>query len=489
MATKNVVPNADSEGQIGTSAKQWSNGYFDELNVTTLTADSFSGNLSSALNARSFAGGVRFDGVSGFGTFDSISFDGAFTLTAKINNADPSNPHAILGSDSGSADDYIIFYTASSLRFVIGGVNKSVGISPALTENTDYQFTFIRDDSGNFYIYVDGELRGSRTSGDAGGTVGYGAIGNSRLNSPLREWDGVISDFALFNTDLTAAQVADLATLGLEGFRAKYPELGTGVYIEGSGFSFNQASDAGSASASRFNFTSSSTFGRQAISTSGTSVKTGDTVKVTLSNVTLPASDCEIEIRTSAGSFASNRIVITGNGDYLLVPTADLNNFQITVRTNSSGDTFDGEVDSIDILGSVAAYTLNEGIGRQIRDISGNANDALLSLTGFEHLATKDEGRVRVKAADASSAAYMIQAADIIPEDCVVTEIVAEERLVATTNSAQTLNDNRIRLNPSGSDLQMQRSDGSNHQTLGTVTAPTSLSDVDVDITYRKVAR
>ncbi len=33
MATKNIVPRADSEGQIGTTSKYWSYGYFDSMNT------------------------------------------------------------------------------------------------------------------------------------------------------------------------------------------------------------------------------------------------------------------------------------------------------------------------------------------------------------------------------------------------------------------------------------------------------------------------
>ena len=33
MATKNIVPNADSEGQLGTSSKFWSSAYLDGLNI------------------------------------------------------------------------------------------------------------------------------------------------------------------------------------------------------------------------------------------------------------------------------------------------------------------------------------------------------------------------------------------------------------------------------------------------------------------------
>lgn len=140
-------------------------------------------------------------------------------------------------------------------------------------------------------------------------------------------------------------------------------------------------------------------------------------------------------------------------------------------------------------IGCIAAYPMDEGIGYQLHDISSNHYDGLLSTSGFTHLVPKTEGKVRVKAADASSAAYMLRSGDILPTNAIVDNVLSEERFVDLTNSAQTLDDYRIRLNPSGSDLQIQRSDGSNHQTLGTVTAPSSLSDVDVEVNYKQVAR
>jgi hypothetical protein len=39
MATRNIVPRANGEGSIGTAAKHWGNGYFDELNTEKLVAD------------------------------------------------------------------------------------------------------------------------------------------------------------------------------------------------------------------------------------------------------------------------------------------------------------------------------------------------------------------------------------------------------------------------------------------------------------------
>ena len=47
MATKNIVPRADGEGSIGTSAKKWGNVYADNITVTTgLTASTFTGDLT-----------------------------------------------------------------------------------------------------------------------------------------------------------------------------------------------------------------------------------------------------------------------------------------------------------------------------------------------------------------------------------------------------------------------------------------------------------
>jgi len=83
----------------------------------------------------------------------------------------------------------------------------------------------------------------------------------------------------------------------------------------------------------------------------------------------------------------------------------------------------------------------------------------------------------------------MLRADSILPTDSIISNVLSEQCYVDLTNSAQVLDDYRIRLNPSGSDLQIQRSDGSNHATLGTVTAPSSLSDVDVEVHYEQVAR
>jgi len=130
---------------------------------------------------------------------------------------------------------------------------------------------------------------------------------------------------------------------------------------------------------------------------------------------------------------------------------------------------------------------MDEGVGYQLHDASPHNYDALLSQSGFEHLITREEGLIRVKGADASSAMYMLRAGDTIPPDAVVRAVIVDGEPVHPTG-AQDFAKNRIRMAPSGSDLLVQRSDGTNHDTLATVT-PSSLSDVDVQLQIEEVAR
>lgn len=121
---------------------------------------------------------------------------------------------------------------------------------------------------------------------------------------------------------------------------------------------------------------------------------------------------------------------------------------------------------------------------RQLKDITANRNDALATATGVTHLKPRDSGSLRDFGVDASSAGYLLDASDILPTNAVITGVLVDGTYEAADPSVdQDLADRRIRLNPSGSDLQVQRSDGTNHATLATIT-PSSLSDVDVKVMY-----
>lgn len=95
MATRNIVPRADSEGGIGTSSKKWANGHFD-----TITATTYNGISSGGANKRILSPSMmRLDDTNTgtdsdtiFGIIDTISFntstDGSVWVTMDFNDSD-----------------------------------------------------------------------------------------------------------------------------------------------------------------------------------------------------------------------------------------------------------------------------------------------------------------------------------------------------------------------------------------------------------------
>jgi hypothetical protein len=311
---------------------------------------------------------------------------------------------------------------------------------------------------------------------------GKGAVSDSNATV------GILSDLRIFNRALSAAEVADLYETGVVAVADRWGSNS----LTAASFAHYGSTDDGTSSVTKVDFTTTAASGYQVLWDYGKPIKTGNVVAITISNF---ASSDGAGIRLVGGSSGSPTISavpsITGDGTILLTATADSTQFgfRINAQSVTSGSTVDLDVDEVKILGCIADLPLDEGIGYQFHDRSSNHFDALASLTGVTHLVPKANGKVRVKAANASSAMYMLRADSILPENSIVSNVLSEQCYVDLTNSAQTLNDYRIRLNPSGSDLQIQRSDGSNHQTLGTVTAPSSLSDVDVQINYKQIAQ
>ena len=96
MATRNIVPRANEEGQIGTSLKKWNQGHFK-----TIYADTYDGvNTSGGSNKRIFdSSQMRLDDTNTgsdsdtiFGIIDTISFspssDGSVWMTMDFNDDD-----------------------------------------------------------------------------------------------------------------------------------------------------------------------------------------------------------------------------------------------------------------------------------------------------------------------------------------------------------------------------------------------------------------
>ena len=300
--------------------------------------------------------------------------------------------------------------------------------------------------------------------------------------------DATCYEYGFFNRALSSSERNELAEIGLGAWLAKYPEDKWGGYPQGNDPFVAQFNVQNFESADSGGWTGDTTgsFRVQATGDNVFSVAAGNVVVVNFDSNYAHSNGIVLRDGTLI-DVAARRDVVVGTNTIMLTATADSDNCRITFL----GSEFTGAAITnfkFSKIGALAALPMDEGLGYQLHDLSGRY-DALLSETGFQHLQPKSEGKVRVKGADASSAIYMLGARDIIPADAVWTQIISEERVVAVANTAQDLADRRIRLNPSGSDLLIQRSDGANHDTLGTVAAPTSLADIDAEIHYKQQAR
>ena len=90
MATKNIVPNADGEGQLGTSSKSWAQGHIDSITGTIATAAQANITSLGTLTSLTLSGNLV---IPNDGTIGSVGTSGALTIKSGgsvcINASDP----------------------------------------------------------------------------------------------------------------------------------------------------------------------------------------------------------------------------------------------------------------------------------------------------------------------------------------------------------------------------------------------------------------
>lgn len=140
-----------------------------------------------------------------------------------------------------------------------------------------------------------------------------------------------------------------------------------------------------------------------------------------------------------------------------------------------------GKIMPISARANCASHiTCDDGAGYQLRDRSGNGNHALLTTSGFTHLIPADGSPLAADGVNASSATYLLRSGPVLPSSAIVTGVIVDGEYLPATG-AQSSAQTRIRLNPTGGDLEVQRSDGSTHTPIATFT-PASLASVDVKV-------
>jgi hypothetical protein len=483
--------------------------------------------VDAKVATKAVAGGIEFDGLTtSYVEIPATSIgniftnEGSFSFYAKID--DISLNQAIFDCRNGSGvGGFGIFYRDDQkIRFVheTSGTVLMGEATTTINEGEWFHCVITHDgtvDSSAPIFFINGVQLVTSAFTTASGTIGtvppsVGRFGEVVTGSPGGIL-GSIKNALFFNRALSAAEVTDLYESGTVAVADRW---GNPTPVYESDFTVNEdgwvSINGATVSANTGNNTLEIT---QTTGNSGAVQglfigKQIQRIEWSAKRVSGDSAPLTCQLRSSGGSTVLTNIAkssnVTWNGSLYTFSVLDTEeSYWVEFIASSEIDslflrlqdtplvatTFQVSDIKITQVGCIADLPLDEGIGYQFHDRSSNHFDALASTTGVTHLVPKQTGKVRVKAANASSAMYMLRADSILPTDSIISNVLSEQRYVDLTNSAQTLDDYRIRLNPSGSDLQIQRSDGSNHATLGTVTAPSSLSNVDVEVHYEQVAR
>ncbi len=147
MATKNIVPNADSEGQLGTSSKFWSSAYLDGLNIgNDATANLvFTPSASDTITLAAAANGAfTITTVDAAAAAANVGFvvDGNFTVSNVTSTITSSSSDITTFATTNATSGYTEFaYNTSTVAGYIG--NGTSLLSGAA--NTDF---IMRSESG-----------------------------------------------------------------------------------------------------------------------------------------------------------------------------------------------------------------------------------------------------------------------------------------------------------------------------------------------------
>ena len=137
MATKNIVPNADGEGQLGTSSKSWAQGHIDSITGTIATAAQ--GNITSVgtLTALTLSGNIAIpnDGTIGSaGTADGIKINSSGKIGINSSSTSLVYPLEVHG---GNGDAIIFKDTTNSVTTWLGAFGGAA-VAGALTAGDDF---------------------------------------------------------------------------------------------------------------------------------------------------------------------------------------------------------------------------------------------------------------------------------------------------------------------------------------------------------------
>jgi len=477
---------------------------------------------AASVNPKAFAGGVTFTDDNGtfyvpvpsstFGDAKDFSVSGR----VRVNKSFVGQQGMIWGSYNGSGSQgWALFVgTTGTLLFYYyasdtGLTSRQFANTPNFHDGIERHVTAVADRSDDWKLFIDGVPQ-TPTGGTALGARTGSMSQGSRLTvsgytyGSSNRFIGSVGDLVVCNRTLSDSDAAEIYNQGLGwifanpksmwgnfGNRYNRSAFASGASdwagLTGAVYAVNQSAGAETqllqmtrGSDGRFNFTGFAipSFGSYVLKTR-VYVPSGQTGAVTAINVsvrdTLMESfplledtwtEIEVEVRGQTTSSDNVRFSFSGmsEGD-----SAYLSELYITER------------------GCIAALPMDEGAGYQLHDLSPHHYDALLPESGFEHLKPKREGFIRAASVDGTVTGYLLAAQSILSESTVVPGIIIDGQPRALDAVEQNTSLRRIRiLANGGGSVSVQRSDGSTHQTLLTV-SPTAAADFDINLSTQRI--
>jgi len=435
-------------------------------------------------NRREFAGGVYLN-------------NGYITLNNNYLTSGAKSYYFLIttGSDINSTQN-IYMRTVSGSPYAVFGIrghklqfrwyqNNTLDRTIAIQANTTYSVIASFNGSDSSLLIVNAIAASLEGVNIGGSSISGERIGQT--TSATSPFYGGISDFAIFNTALTATQAAELYQQGLQPWLAANPEYRRGYDVTNATFTnIGGTYDTFSGSSSSgFTATNTASDGRALSNVTISTPQVGNNFRINYNLTLNSGSGITFLLATSTGASASNSVNVNASGTGSIELTATKTDIA-SLRVNAIGNV-DFVLSDIEVtqVGSLATLPLDDDC-RQLKDISGNRNDATASGSGVTHLKQKDLHAFRDDNADGTGGSYLIANADILAENEVITGVTVDGRFYAASG-AQDLTKRRIKLQDHGSHVDIKRSNGTTDDSAIAVTNPSDGTDFAISVLTQRI--
>jgi hypothetical protein len=198
---------------------------FDSIATYELESDA-----TNSIKSGYIGNGATFNGSSSYVDTGISSLSGAFSVSLWINEISLASGSMFGNWNSTSADD-IYIRTNSSGQLILGidGIsNQTFGSSGDISVNT-WHHIVMTFNNGTVEAYLDGDSLGTSTTGNTSFSSGRNfVIGADSTKSNASHFNGTIDEVRIYNTALTAGNVATLyaetasSTISISGLLAHY---------------------------------------------------------------------------------------------------------------------------------------------------------------------------------------------------------------------------------------------------------------------------